>query len=150
MRKIKEVLRLRFELGLGQRAIARACSISQSTVHEYLNRAAEEPSSASRVDTFAYGALGEADRTEHRAALCEDLGREAASGDGLSIVFGHHPTGRKVFSGQDGSGRRSRTTDRSLPLPEREIDPEKLARPTATHRITFISSSASARQHSWR
>jgi len=32
MRKIKEVLRLRFELGLGQRAIARACSISQSTV----------------------------------------------------------------------------------------------------------------------
>jgi len=38
MRKIKEVLRLRFELGLGQRAIARACSISQSTVHEYLKR----------------------------------------------------------------------------------------------------------------
>ena len=40
MRKIGEVLRLRFELGLGQRAIARACSISQSAVHEYLNRAA--------------------------------------------------------------------------------------------------------------
>jgi transposase len=40
MRKISEVLRLRFELGLGQRAIARACSISQSTVHDYLNRAA--------------------------------------------------------------------------------------------------------------
>jgi|GEM_PF-3162257 hypothetical protein len=38
MRKIREVLRLRFELG--QRAIAPACSISQSTVHEYLNRAA--------------------------------------------------------------------------------------------------------------
>ena len=40
MRKIREVLRLRFELRLGQRAIARACSISQSTVHEYLSRAA--------------------------------------------------------------------------------------------------------------
>src|SRR2546428_3783629 len=40
MRKIREVLRLRFELRLGQRAIARACSISQSTVHEYLNRTA--------------------------------------------------------------------------------------------------------------
>jgi transposase len=40
MRKTKEVLRLRFDLGLGQRAIARACSISQSTVHEYLKRAA--------------------------------------------------------------------------------------------------------------
>jgi DNA invertase Pin-like site-specific DNA recombinase len=36
MRKISEVLRLRFELGLGQRAIARACSISQSTVHEQI------------------------------------------------------------------------------------------------------------------
>ena len=34
MRKVSEVLRLRFELGLEQRAIARACSISQSTVHE--------------------------------------------------------------------------------------------------------------------
>jgi hypothetical protein len=40
MCKIREVLRLRFELRLGQQAIARACSISQSTVHEYLNRAA--------------------------------------------------------------------------------------------------------------
>jgi DNA-directed RNA polymerase specialized sigma subunit len=29
MRRIKEVLRLRFELGLGQREIARACAISQ-------------------------------------------------------------------------------------------------------------------------
>src|SRR5260370_9713648 len=38
--KIGEGLGLRFELRLGQRAIARACSISQSTVHEYLNRAA--------------------------------------------------------------------------------------------------------------
>src|ERR1700745_4040240 len=40
MRKIKEVLRLRFELGLGQREIARACSISQGAVHNYLKRAA--------------------------------------------------------------------------------------------------------------
>ena len=40
MRKTKEVLRLRFELGLGQREIARACSISQGAVHNYLKRAA--------------------------------------------------------------------------------------------------------------
>ena len=40
MRKIKEVLRLRFELGLGQREIARACSISQAAVHSYLKKAA--------------------------------------------------------------------------------------------------------------
>ena len=40
MRKIKEVLRLRFELGLKQREIARACSISQGAVHSYLKKAA--------------------------------------------------------------------------------------------------------------
>ncbi len=41
MRKIKEVLRLRYELKLDQRQIARSCSISVSTVHEYLKRAEE-------------------------------------------------------------------------------------------------------------
>jgi len=39
MRKIKEVLRLRFELGLGQREIARACALSQGAVHNYLRKA---------------------------------------------------------------------------------------------------------------
>jgi hypothetical protein len=40
MRKIREVLRLRFELGLAQDQIARSCAISQTTVHRYLERAA--------------------------------------------------------------------------------------------------------------
>ena len=39
MRKIKEVLRLKFESGLGQRQIARSCGIGQATVVEYLKRA---------------------------------------------------------------------------------------------------------------
>lgn len=39
MRRIKEVLRLRYELRLDQRQIARSCSLSVSTVHEYLKRA---------------------------------------------------------------------------------------------------------------
>lgn len=39
MRKIKEVLRLRFDLGLNQDQIARSCSIGQATVHRYLERA---------------------------------------------------------------------------------------------------------------
>ena len=39
MRKIKEVLRLKFEVGLGLRAIARSCSIGLGTAHEYLQRA---------------------------------------------------------------------------------------------------------------
>ena len=39
MRKIREVLRLKWECGLSNRAIARSCSISHSTVGEYLRRA---------------------------------------------------------------------------------------------------------------
>ena len=39
MRKIKEILRLRYELRLGQRQIAASCSIGQATVADYLKRA---------------------------------------------------------------------------------------------------------------
>ncbi len=39
MRKLKEILRLRYELGLGQRQIARSCSIGHGTVYEYLKHA---------------------------------------------------------------------------------------------------------------
>jgi transposase len=38
MRKLKEVLRLRFELELGDRAIGRSCSVSHCTVAEYVRR----------------------------------------------------------------------------------------------------------------
>ena len=40
MRKAKEVLRLRFGLGLHQSQIAGSCSIGQATVHRYLQKAA--------------------------------------------------------------------------------------------------------------
>jgi transposase len=43
MRKIKEVLRLKFELGQGQRQIARSCSIGKTTVAECLARFARSP-----------------------------------------------------------------------------------------------------------
>ena len=39
MRKVKEILRLRWSLGLGARQIARSCSVSHSTVGEVLTRA---------------------------------------------------------------------------------------------------------------
>jgi len=39
MRKIAEVLRLKWECGLSNRTIGRSCSISHSTVAEYLRRA---------------------------------------------------------------------------------------------------------------
>jgi transposase len=39
MRKVKEILRLRWGLGLGAREVARSCSVSHSTVSEVLARA---------------------------------------------------------------------------------------------------------------
>jgi transposase len=39
MRKTKEVLRLKFELGLGLREIARSCCLGLATIHDYLQRA---------------------------------------------------------------------------------------------------------------
>jgi transposase len=42
MRKIKEVMRLRFELKLGYQQIGRSCAIAVSTVHKYLKRAEAE------------------------------------------------------------------------------------------------------------
>ncbi len=39
MRKIKEVLRLKFEQGLSNRAIAASCRVGTATVHDYLARA---------------------------------------------------------------------------------------------------------------
>jgi len=39
MKKIREVLRLKYEAGLSNREIARACRISYSTVGNYLKRA---------------------------------------------------------------------------------------------------------------
>jgi len=40
MRKLKEILRLRYDLGLQQNQIARSCSLGQATVHRYLRKAA--------------------------------------------------------------------------------------------------------------
>ena len=39
MRRLKDVLRLRFELGLSHRQIARSCSVGVATVHDYLQPA---------------------------------------------------------------------------------------------------------------
>jgi transposase len=38
MRKMREILRLHYELKLGQRQIARSTCVSQSTIHDYLER----------------------------------------------------------------------------------------------------------------
>ena len=42
MRKIKEVLRLKYTCGLGEREIAQSCQVSRTTVGNYLKRAEAE------------------------------------------------------------------------------------------------------------
>jgi transposase len=59
MRKIKEVLRLRFGLGLRQDQIARSCSIGQATVHRYLERATAANLSWPLADDLDDGQLDE-------------------------------------------------------------------------------------------
>src|SRR5580693_10198232 len=59
MRKIKEVLRLRFGLGLHQDQIARSCSIGQATVHRYLEKAAAAKLSWPLPDDLDDGRLDE-------------------------------------------------------------------------------------------
>src|SRR4030042_3709679 len=53
MRKIQEILRLKHEAGLSNRAIARACSISKETVKEYLAKASEAGRSWPRGDELS-------------------------------------------------------------------------------------------------
>ena len=39
LRKIKEVLRLKYDCGISEREIARSCQVSRSTVADYIRRA---------------------------------------------------------------------------------------------------------------
>jgi transposase len=86
MRKTNEVLRLHFELGLRQREIARACSISQGAVHNYLKRAAAagitwplpEGWDEKRIEEALFGEQRPVERSAERAvpdfpALHEEL-----------------------------------------------------------------------------
>ena len=41
MRKVKQVLRLKLEAGMSNRAISRACNVGRETIRDYLIRARE-------------------------------------------------------------------------------------------------------------
>jgi transposase len=74
MRKIREILRLHYEHQLGQRQIARGANVSQSTVHEYLARAAAaglkwplpEEWDESRLEAALFPPNGETQTAVHR------------------------------------------------------------------------------------
>ena len=63
MRKAKEISRLKYELGLSNRQIARSCGVSRKTVAEYIRRAEEfgitwplaEGTDNPRLEEFLFG-----------------------------------------------------------------------------------------------
>ena len=110
------------------RAWPRTCAAADVGRPSPLTSIAQEPPRASGMDALAHGALGADHRPAHGATVRADHGRQAAPGDGLSRLSGHHPAGRKVLAAARGSGRRTRAAHRSVPLQKRRIDSEELAR----------------------
>ena len=55
----------------------------------------QEPSRASGMDALAHGPLGANHWPPHGAIVRADHERQAASGDGISRLPGHHPAGRR-------------------------------------------------------
>jgi len=63
MRKTKEILRLKYELGLSNRQIARSCNVSRRTVAEYICRAEKigitwplpDETDNARLEEFLFG-----------------------------------------------------------------------------------------------
>ena len=83
MRKLREVLRLRYELKLGYQQIGRSCAIAVSTVHKYLKRAEKVGLRWPLPEDWGEGAAGNravsgklhapsAQRGAHVAGLCND------------------------------------------------------------------------------
>ena len=75
--KIREVLRLKHEVGLSNRAIARACRVSNSTVGEYLVRARQADLNWPLPEDLSEEAL-------YQRLFGEKLGR-GASGTGVEV-----------------------------------------------------------------
>jgi len=92
MKKIKEIIRLKYEAGLSKRAIAGACKISNSTVGDYLRRAAH-------AGHYVYRMKGEevAGHVKRIGAFMQQLVNELKPGYAgeavyqvLERVFGEH------------------------------------------------------------
>ena len=91
MQKTKEVLRLRFELGLGQRQIARSCGMGLATVHDYLERATAAGIGRSRRGAARGIADGRTAGTDDSGACAADdsgaaRGRSRARGRAASLA----------------------------------------------------------------
>jgi hypothetical protein len=83
---------------------------------------------ASGMDAVADGALGTDHWSTHGASVRADSRRQATPGDGLPVLPRHHPACGSVLSGSRGSRGRTGVAYGSMPLSERQVDSEELAR----------------------
>jgi len=82
-----------------------------------------------------------AQSSPHTGALFERSSLTSRTGDGLPFLSRNHSSGWAVFTSSDGSCRGSSARDRSLPLSERKVDPEELARRSTARGDSSISTS---------
>lgn len=88
MRKIKEVLRLRCELALGQREIARACAISQDAVHNKRTAALFRDLNLARANGSLQQLLKRLNRID--SSGCRRLGHGHDVRTGAKRLLGDH------------------------------------------------------------
>src|ERR1700678_1469365 len=75
------------------------------------------------------GELGAQHRSQHRSVVRPNPELEAAPGDGLSLLSGHHSPGAAVLCATHGSRGGTGAARQGLSLSEREVDLEELAGP---------------------
>jgi transposase len=140
MRKIREVLRLKHEIGLSNRAIARACRVSNSTVGEYLARAQQAgvawplPEEVSEAELYRrlFPECEKAQATARPLPNWEEVHRELARrGVTLRLLWREyreqHPDGYGRSQFQELYARWNQTHTNSMRLPrkggeEMEVD----------------------------
>jgi len=132
VRKIREVLRLKYEVGLSNRAIARACRISNSTVGEYVVRARRAglvwPVAEDRSEEELYRQLfpevEKARLVERPVPNWEEVHREL-SRQGVTLLLlwqeyrARHPDGYGYTQYREHYHRWNQTHTRSMRLPHK-------------------------------
>ena len=83
----------------------------------------------------------------HTARLFERILPTSRTRRWAIVVPGDHPSGRAVLTGAHGSRCRAGAADRSVPLSEREVDSEELARSQSARGASSIATTTAARQH---
>ncbi len=92
-----------FHRGLRVASHARSFVADHATTH--CRASAQGASTVSGVDAIAFIELGRRRRAEHCGTVPPDPGRQAASGNGISLLSRPGASNRQIYQGASGSGR---------------------------------------------